>query len=90
MGDKLHRQTKQQDAEALAAVLQTCCAYSNSALVEDGTHLGSNEYFYRVVEQYLQIDDATPDDLENVAGILETLASQFREAALNIRNEQGS
>lgn len=85
MSKKLHRKGKQDDAETLAISLQTCCAYANSALVEDGVCLGSNEYYYRVVEHYVQVDDAKPADLDKVAEILETLARQFRESANNIR-----
>lgn len=85
MSKKLHRKEKQDDAESLAVSLQTCCAYSNSALVEDGICLGSNEYFFRVAEHYVEVDDAKPADLEKVAEILETLARQFRESANNIR-----
>lgn len=81
----LHRQTKQADTESLAVQLQTCCAYSNSALVEDGVCVGSNEYYFRVAEHYCEVDDAKPADLENVAKILETLALQFREFANNQR-----
>lgn len=86
MSKKLHRKEKQDDAETLAVALQTCCAYVNSALVEDGVCLGSNEYYYRVVEHYVQLDDARPNHLEGVANILETLARQFRESAQNIRD----
>lgn len=85
MSKPLHRQTKQEDAEGLALSLITCCAFSNSALTEDGICAGSNEYYYRVVEQYLEIDDAKPEDLEKVAKVLETLAEQFREFANNQR-----
>lgn len=84
----LHRKTKQEDSEALAVSLQTCCAYSNSALVEDGTCIGSNEYYYRVVEHYLEVDEATPADLEKVAKVLEALALQFRASAEAIKEEQ--
>lgn len=85
MSKKLHRKEKQDDAETLAVALQTCCAYSNSALVEDGICLGSNEYFFRVAEHYVEVDDAKPADLEKVALILETLARQFRYSADNIK-----
>lgn len=85
MSKKLHRKEKQDDAETLAVALQTCCAYANSALVEDGICLGSNEYFFRVAEHYVEVDDAKPADLEKVAEILETLARQFREFANNQR-----
>lgn len=81
----LHRKEKQDDVETLAVALQTCCAYSNSALVEDGVCCGSNEFYYRVAEHYVEVDEAKPDDLENVAKILETLALQFREFANNQR-----
>jgi len=84
---KLHRQTKQDDIEALTICLQTCCAYSNSALVEDGTCIGSNEYYYRVVEHYLEIDEAKPADLEKVAKVLDALALQFRESAVLLRKQ---
>lgn len=86
MSKKLHRKEKQNDAEALAVELQTCCAYSNSALVEDGICLGSNEYYFRVVEHYIEVDDAPQEDLEKVADILETLARQFRESAQVMRD----
>lgn len=89
MSKPLHRKTKQEDAEALAVQLQTCCAYSNSALVEDGICCGANEYFFRVAEHYINIDDAKPDDLENVAKILDTLAEQFRTCAENVREFEG-
>ena len=81
----LHRKEKQDDAESLAIQLQTCCAYSNSALVEDGVCAGLNEYYFRVVEHYVEIDDAKPENLEDVAKILEVLALQFRTCAENIR-----
>jgi hypothetical protein len=81
----LHRKEKQDDAEALAVSLQTCCAYSNSALVEGGVCCGSNEFYFRVAEHYVEIDDAKPDDLEKVAKILEVLALQFRTFAENAR-----
>lgn len=92
MKSPLHRQTKQQDAESLAQSLITCCAFSNSALTEDGICDGANEYYYRVVEQYINIDDThdKPEDLERVAFILETLASQFRTAAENIKEEKNN
>lgn len=86
MSKKLHRKEKQDDAETLAVALQTCCAYTNSALVEDGVCLGSNEYFFRVAEHYVEVDDAKPADLEKVAEILETLALQFRESAQTMRD----
>lgn len=85
----LHRKEKQDDAESLAVQLQTCCAYANSALVEDGVCAGVNEYFFRVVEHYVEIDDAKPADLENVAKILEVLAQEFRTCAENIREFEG-
>ncbi len=85
----LHRKEKQDDAETLAVALQTCCAYSNSALVEDGVCAGANEYYFRVAEHYVEIDDAKPADLENVAKILEVLAEQFRTCAENIREFEG-
>ena len=81
----LHRKEKQDDAEALAVSLQTCCAYENSALVEDGICAGANEFYFRVAEHYVNIDDAKPKDLEDVARILEVLAEQFRTCAENIR-----
>lgn len=86
----LHRKEKQDDAETLAVALQTCCAYSNSALVEDGVCCGSNEFYYRVAEHYCEVDEAKPEDLENVAKILETLAEQFRTFAENARQEEGT
>ena len=85
----LHRESKQHDAEAFAVSLQTCCAYENSALVEDGVCAGANEYYFRVAEHYVNIDEATPNDLEDVAKILETLAEQFRTCAKNIREFEG-
>jgi hypothetical protein len=85
----LHRKEKQDDAEELAIRLQTCCAYSNSALVEDGVCAGANEYYFRVVEHYINIDDAKPNHLEDVAKILEVLAEQFRTCAENIKEFEG-
>lgn len=82
----LHRKEKQDDAEELAIRLQTCCAYSNSALVEDGVCAGGNEFYFRVVEHYINIDDATPDNLDDVAKILEVLAEQFRSSAEVMRD----
>jgi hypothetical protein len=82
---KLHRQTKQQDSEALAVSLQTCCAFTNSALVEDGVCCGSNEFYFRVAEHYCQIDEPQPIDLETTARVLEKLAEQFRTFAENAR-----
>jgi hypothetical protein len=38
-----------------------------------------------VVEHYVEIDDAKPNHLEDVAKILEVLALQFRTCAENIR-----
>lgn len=84
----LHRQTKQEDSEALASALQVCCAFSNSALIEDGTCCGSNEYYFRVAEHYLNEDEAKPEDLEKVAKVLEALALQFRVFAENMKEEQ--
>lgn len=85
----LHRKTKQEDAEQLAVSLQTCCAYDNSALVEDGICVGSNEFYYRVVEHYIEINQANAENLERVADILETLVIQFRESAGIMRDFDG-
>jgi hypothetical protein len=85
----LHRKEKQDDAEELAVALQTCCAYANSALVEDGICSGANEFYFRVVEHYVNIDDATPNNLEDVAKILEVLAEQFRNSAECLRDFEG-
>ena len=81
----LHRKDKQEDAEALAVSLQTCCAYANSALVEDGISCGDNEFYYRVAEHYVEIDGLESGNLkqytqalEETAKILDTLAEQFR------------
>ena len=90
MKPPLHRESKQHDAETLSVSLQTCCAYTNSALVEDGSRYGGNEFYYRVVEQYIEIDEATPDDLEKVAKILEALAEQFRTSAQIYRDYNGA
>ena len=85
----LHRKTKQEDSEALAVSLRVCCAFSNSALVEDGVCCGLNEYYFRVAEHYLNDDDeAKPEDLEKVAKVLEALALQFRVFAENMKEEQ--
>lgn len=93
----LHRQTKQADAESLAVQLQTCCAYSNSALIEDGICCGSNEFYYRVAEHYVEVEglesESTKrycDDLEKVAKVLDALAEQFRTFAENVRQEEGT
>jgi hypothetical protein len=86
----LHRQEKQDDAEQLAIALQTCCSYANSALVEDGINLEKNEYYYRVVEHVCEIDfdKSMPykqyaKELNKFAAVCETLALQFRQAAIN-------
>jgi len=93
----LHRQTKQADVESLAVQLQTCCAYSNSALIEDGICCGANEFYYRVAEHYVEIEglegESTKrycDDLEKVAKVLDALAEQFRTFAENVRQEEGT
>lgn len=92
MKNPLHRKTKQEDAESLALALIACCAYSNSALTEEGICVGSNEYYYRVAEHYINIDDThdKPEDLERVAFILETLAGEFRTCAENIKEEKNN
>jgi hypothetical protein len=87
MNDPLHRHTKQEDAEALALALITCCAFSNSALTEDGICAGENEFYYRVAEHYCEIDEPKPIDLITTARVLETLAQQFRTFAENLENE---
>ncbi len=81
----LHRESKQHDAEALALALINCCAFSNSALTEEGICVGSNEYYFRVAEHYCQIDEPQPIDLETTARVLEKLAEQFRTFAENAR-----
>ena len=93
---KLHRKTKQEDSEALAVSLQTCCAFSNSALIEDGICCGSNEFYYRVAEHYVELEglEGEPtkrycEDLEKMAKVLEALAEQFRTFAENVRQEEG-
>ena len=87
----LHRKTKQEDSEALASALQACCAFDNSALVEDDICIGSNEYYFRVAEHYVEVDggeEVTPADLEKVADVLTALALQFRVFAENMKEEQ--
>jgi hypothetical protein len=89
MSKNPHRQ-KQEDAEALAAQLVVCVQFANSCLREDGINLGTNEYYYRVVEHVCEIDfdDSMPykqkaKDLARFAAVCETLALQFRQAAIN-------
>jgi len=89
-GKSLHRQAKQDDAEQLAIALQTCCSYANSCLTEDGINLETNEYYYRVVEHVCEIDfdnsmhyKQYAKELNKFAAVCETLALQFRQAAIN-------
>jgi hypothetical protein len=91
MKNPLHRKTKQEDAEALGLALIACCAFSNSALTEEGICCGQNEFYYRVAEHYMNIDDThnRPEDLEQVAKVLDALAEQFRTFAENIKEERG-
>ena len=84
----IHRQDKQEDAEALARALVVCVQFKNSALTEDGINLGTNEYFYRVVENIAEheFDDSMPakqkaKELNRFAAVCVTLALQFRESA---------
>lgn len=90
MSKNLHRHDKQKDAETLAESLIVCVQFKNSALREDGINLGTNEYYYRVVEQVceLEFDDSMPvkqkaKELARFAAVCETLALQFREAAIS-------
>ena len=95
MSDPLHRKSKQEDAEALALALVTCCAFSNSALTEDGVCCGANEFYFRVAEHYAEIEGLDSEhykvyaeNLEKVAKILDTLAEQFRTCAENVREAE--
>jgi len=90
MKDPLHRKTKQEDAEALGLALIACCAFSNSALTEDGICCGENEYYYRVAEHYCEIDEPKPIDLRTTAKVLETLALQFRTFAENLEEAENN
>jgi hypothetical protein len=90
---KLHRQTAQSDVETLAEAIRVAYQFENSALRE--RDLGSNEYYFRTVEAFDELDGLPKDadgyltasgkkELRNVAAGLRLLAEMFEQYAKGI------
>lgn len=90
---KLHRQTQSDDCTNLAEALRTSMQFENSILRE--MDLGTNEWFYQVAAQFIQLDDVPADDdgvftkegtkeLRDTAKRLRLLAEMFEQFAKGI------
>lgn len=80
MSKHLHRQTQSEDCTNLAESLRTALQFENSILKE--ADLGSNEWFFQTVAQFIQLDDVEADDDGVFTKKGET---ELREAARRLR-----
>jgi hypothetical protein len=93
MSKQLHRQTQSDDCTNLAESLRTSMQFQNSILRE--MDLGSNEWYFQTVAQFIELDDVPADDdgvftgkgkqeLMDAAKRLRLLAEMFEQFATGI------